>query len=308
MEHLATIKSELAKVNVNEQVIAQVTSDFMPLVISGKTDKVGFERVHKARIQVRDMRLAIEEKRKELKADSLAYGRAVDSEAKRLTDMLAPVEAHLQGEEERIKAEKEAEEKAKQKLIDDMVTRRTQLIVNTGAQFNGVEWKLEELRITNKEILELVEDEFARRLESFTVVGKVIAEKKEKEAAEQARIAEEQRKKQEELEARERAVKEEEARIAREAREKQIKDEAAEAERKRIEAETKRKEEERLAAEAEAKRQRELAPEKQKLLAYIDSIVAIDVPTFKNGTKALQLYEELVNTILDVKARAQKLK
>jgi len=308
MEHLATMSKKGQKVNVNEQVIAQVTSDFMPLVISGKTDKVGFERVHKARIQVRDMRLAIEEKRKELKADSLAYGRAVDSEAKRLTDMLAPVEAHLQGEEERIKAEKEAEEKAKQKLIDDMVTRRTQLIVNTGAQFNGVEWKLEELRITNKEILELVEDEFARRLESFTVVGKMIAEKKEKEAAEQARIAEEQRKKQEELEARERAVKEEEARIAREAREKQIKDEAAEAERKRIEAETKRKEEERLAAEAEAKRQRELAPEKQKLLVYIDSIVAIDVPTFKNGTKALQLYEELVNTILDVKARAQKLK
>ena len=99
--------SELEVFRKQDAAIAKMKAEYMPLKISGLDDKEGFKSVHLARMVVKNWRLRVEEKRKELKADSLAYGRMVDSEAKRVTALLEPIEAHLTNEEEIVVREKE---------------------------------------------------------------------------------------------------------------------------------------------------------------------------------------------------------
>lgn len=64
--------------------------------------------------QVRGLRTAVEKRRKELKADSVAYGKRVDAAAHKLTDLIEAIEAPLlagkkavDDEEARLKLEKE---------------------------------------------------------------------------------------------------------------------------------------------------------------------------------------------------------
>lgn len=314
--HILTIQTELAKVKVSDMVIATLRNDYLPLVIAGKDDKVGLDRVHQARMEVRALRLAVEDKRVELKADSLAYGRAVDAEAKRLTSMLEPIEAHLLGEEERVKAEIEFEKQKKQRIIDEMIKRRTNEIVATGAQFDGYNWKLEQLVLTTDEIALMVEDIYQSNLVKFQKVGELIAEAKKKESEERARVAKEQE------EERQRLAKQKAEQDAKEAELKAAQDKNerdALAEKARLEgieqgkrqaeaAENARKlqkEKERVEAEAEAKRVVELAPEKEKVQNYIDALMNVPQPVVKNKkcSDILKLLSQSLDVACDTSKR-----
>jgi hypothetical protein len=78
-----------------------------------------YEETRVAIGNIRDTRVAIETRRVELKADAIAYGRMVDSEAKRYLALLVEIETPLKAKKdavdeakERAKAEKEAAKKA----------------------------------------------------------------------------------------------------------------------------------------------------------------------------------------------------
>ena len=66
---------------------------------------------------VKNHRVAVEKKRKDLKADALEWGRKVDAEAKRITVLLEPIEVHLQTEEDKVTKEKERIRT--QKILDE---------------------------------------------------------------------------------------------------------------------------------------------------------------------------------------------
>lgn len=104
--NLELIKTELEKYAIADAAIAELHELYMPLKINGIADKKGALVVYKARRDVATKRCDIEAKRKELKADSLAYGKAVDSEAKRLTDNLLVIENHLKQEEQKVEDER----------------------------------------------------------------------------------------------------------------------------------------------------------------------------------------------------------
>lgn len=83
--------------------------------------KEGYEQVRLAIADVRRLRVQVEKRRVELKADALAYGREVDAIAKSLTEQLEAIEqpmrlgvgreflkAGVDEEKQRAKAEKEA--------------------------------------------------------------------------------------------------------------------------------------------------------------------------------------------------------
>lgn len=116
--------------DASDALIAEIAQRCMPLKVAGIADKEGFERVHDARMEVKTTRVGIEKKRKELKADTLEYGRKVDAEAARLTKLLEPIEAHLEREEEavlaeraRLAAERAAAERARiQARLDELAT------------------------------------------------------------------------------------------------------------------------------------------------------------------------------------------
>jgi len=88
-------------------LIEDLGKKYMTLKINGLEDKDGYSVVHQARMTMKDLRVRIEKKRKELKEDSLAYGRAIDGEAKRINSLIEPIENYLTAQEEEIDKTKE---------------------------------------------------------------------------------------------------------------------------------------------------------------------------------------------------------
>lgn len=110
------------------QVVYQITEEDINAKLAKYTGLTadtpqGYELVRLAIGDLRNARVAIEKRRKELKADSLEYGRKVDAVAKHLTEKIEAIEQPLKAakatvddEKARIKAEQEA---AAQRVIEE---------------------------------------------------------------------------------------------------------------------------------------------------------------------------------------------
>lgn len=285
------VAMDLAKrYGVADAKIAELKEKYTVLKIAGVEDKKGYALVHDARMEVRDLRLAVEKKRVTLKADVLEYGRKVDAEATRIKKLLEPIESHLDAEETRIDAEAKALKEAAQREKEAKLQARIDALTKVGAPA-----KINELAQMNDTVFEMVLRTATETWEAAEVVRKqaeaALAEKRAEEerqareaaeakakaeAAERARLAEEGRKQAEEREAlrKEReAFEKQKAEAERAAREEQIRKEAAEkakadAER-RAQEETARKERE--AQIAEEKRQTEEARRKAQEAARPDA-------------------------------------
>ncbi len=118
---------------VSEADVAVLSNKYLSLKIAGAVDKKGYALVHAGRMEVREVRTHIEKTRKRLKEESLEYGRAVDNEAKRITAMIAPVEAYLLAEETRIDNELNAIKAAEQKALNDRNQARMDALSAVGA-------------------------------------------------------------------------------------------------------------------------------------------------------------------------------
>jgi hypothetical protein len=141
------IKTELQKYNMTDAAIAKLNADYMALEVKDANDTPGYEIVKRARIDIKKRRVEVEKTRVTLKAESLEYGRRVDGEAKRITVLLEPIEAHLIGQEKivedgkaRQKAEAEAKEAARiQARIDRLESMGMGLIAGHYKLPGGVE-------------------------------------------------------------------------------------------------------------------------------------------------------------------------
>lgn len=119
-EVAADSTDELAVFRKQDAIVADLREKYMGLTIKGIDDTTGFKAVHDARMIVKAARVDCEKTRVKLKADVLERGRKIDAEAKRVAAMLAPIEEHLEAEEnavvnerERIKAQAEEARRAK---------------------------------------------------------------------------------------------------------------------------------------------------------------------------------------------------
>jgi hypothetical protein len=217
--------------------------------------------VYNARIVVKNARVDIEKERKERKAKVLELGRQIDAEPKRLTALLAPIEAHLQAEEDRIDAERLAiKNAAKIKAEAEAAAKKS----SEEAALRAEQERVAAERVALDAERAAMEAE-KRRVQEEEATRQLAA------AAEQARIdtarrrladAERERQHNEEIlrtrvETAERVKKETEARLKREAIEnaaaEKLRAEVAEA--KRIKAEQLRPDQEKLASVATAVRQ-----------------------------------------------------
>jgi hypothetical protein len=202
------IKRELTKFDVVVPAVAELSKEFLPLKIISIDDTEGYTEVSKALRFVVSRRTAVEDKRKELKADSLAYGRAVDARAKEITEMLSPIELHLKSEKDRIDEEKEQikkrEEEAKLAVIND----RSNKLIRLGGVLLMTEYiwksKIDNTEISTPRInLELFSDEefdeFVSEIEKKKESDDAqLKAEEEKKKAEQAQFAEAQKQLQEE--------------------------------------------------------------------------------------------------------------
>lgn len=136
-------RQDLTRYAISDSAIQKMGAQYMSLTVNGVEDKEGLATVHAARMDMRSHRVQVEKTRKALNEEALARTRAVNGEAKRITELMAPIEAHLTVEEARvttaIKAEKE------RKAAELLATRMEQLkSVESPRHFRDVELMTDE--------------------------------------------------------------------------------------------------------------------------------------------------------------------
>ena len=245
-----------------ESLVAQSAG----IVVSDATQVSEMKRARAARLQLKDIRVGCEKVRKELKADSLNYGRAIDAVAKVIAGIIEPEESRLEEAEkfaERAEAARqESLRKARAEALSPFCADVTiyPLGTMTEAAF--------------AELLGGLQAAHEKRLADARKAEEDRKAREEAERAEQARIRAENERLRLENEAKDRAIREEREKAHRESEAlkaaaiaQQAQREAdARAERERVEAERRAAEEkarkEREAIEAKARAEREAAERK----------------------------------------------
>jgi hypothetical protein len=120
--------SEIAK---TDAAIEQIREEYLQLVVAGPQDQAGFKSAETALKKVVRIRTSVEKTRKELKADSVRYGKAVDSEAKRVREAIEPIEEHLKTQCDVVRLEearqKVAAENARRDEVNGWVAELSEL-------------------------------------------------------------------------------------------------------------------------------------------------------------------------------------
>lgn len=305
-------RSALSSITAIETSIAEMRQKYMPLKITDVDDKKQFDAVHEARMEVRTLRIDVEKKRKELKADALEFGKLVDSSAKKITGMIEPIEEHLQQQEDIVTAEKERRKReAEEKRQAVLQSRVDQLTAVGGACSIVLLGGMTDSEFS--EVLSKATAEHAAKVEADRIAAearaaeekrlaeeraKLEAERKEQEriAAEQRAAAEAERKK---IDEERRAVEAEKLRLEQEERRRKEVAEAAEKARIETEQRLKREAEEKAKAEADRiaaeKRSEELKPVKLRLQNWCEQIVDLSASVPKGAPEAA---EKRIKTLL----------
>lgn len=312
-------RQELIEFRRQDAAIAKLADEYMPLTIKSLDDKEGFKAVHAARMTVKNTRVGLEKTRVALKADALAYGRAVDAEAKRLFELIEPIESHLDKEEAKITEEKKRIEReaAEKKRLALQIRLDTLLGFGVVATVSVVEsmpdaefaaW-VADAKAEHEARLEADRVAAAKRKAEEEALAKERAEldrvRKEQEA-EAARIAAEQKKLDDERRAKEQAeaIEKAKAEAAEKAKRETEERLAIEAERKRVAEEARVAREKALAESEEAARIKAEAerPHREKLVALSESIRMTPVPS---GPGHNEIVRVLVVAAREIRAIAE---
>lgn len=265
------------------------------------------EKAREVRLHLKRLRCDAEKKRKEMKAESLRKGKAIDGMANIIKYLIVPLEEHLKEQEDfaKIKREKERQERLNQRLeklsdyetdpgmynLGDMSDENFQSLIDT------LEKQKEEARQAElREEQERIEKEKKQAEERERIRKENERLKKEKEEREKrSRLEEKKRKKEEEK----RRKKEEAERKKQEQKLRKEREERAKIERelrKKAERERKQKEE-----EAKRQKEKELAPDKKKLELLSVDISKIELPKMKSQ-EGKAVIKEVVGKINDLSA------
>ncbi len=279
--------------------------------IAGIEDRAGLRAVHEARMELKAARVNIEKDRKGLKEVAIKFGNAVDTEAKRLTAIVVPLEDDYERQESAIGLEKDriklAEEKARRERVQVRINAFVLLGVAMPADLDTMtdedfqaSYAQAKLIVAQREAAaaaeakRLADEAEARRLERVELDrqrAEQDAIRKEQEEKARALKEHEDRIKAQELEQRraaeldeakkaaaERARIETEERIAREQEARRLKDIADAKHEAEMNAEAARIETERVARdEAAKKKAEEEKPLRDKLMAVVTKVDGLRV-------------------------------
>lgn len=255
---------ELIVYDVNMAAIAELKQKYLALTVKGLDDKEGYLECKEARLEVKNVRVAIEKKRKELKEDSLTFGKKVDTRAKELSKPLEEIEAHLQAQQDvidkEVQRQKEiAEQSRRDRLksrVDKLFVVRAYVDLTLLNDMSDEEFDVR-LKTATDEYTRKVEEEEKARARQLEVdaENKRLAEEKAKQDAEIKRLNDEAlARERAEVERLRKEAADKEAKIQEENRLKSLKESAELVEKQRIDKQKKEAEEaemRRAAAEKE---------------------------------------------------------
>lgn len=307
------IEKELKKFNLNDKNIEALGKKYFPLKINGQEDKAGYQAVVTARKDVKNIRVGITKKSTELKEDAFKMQRAVNAEAKRLIDLLDPIEDYLSKLETGYEAEKERIKQEKEKAEQLRLQTRINELAAAGMVFDGAIYTL--VSLTDPDLQPYKIDPFSVKTMTDPQFNDYLERTKARYVTNEAYREEEKRRQKEEADRIEQerlaeAAKAEELRKQEhEALEKARQEQAAE--RARLDAIAKEQAEKEAALIAAQKKldDEKMAIEEQKRLAETvpaEAVVAPDKPeesrrevekgVFKTNIK-LNGFDDLVNII-----------
>lgn len=283
---------------IEEKTAIELRNTFMPFfeqadewakkakaIIVTSADQVKeMELARQARLNLKNIRVEVEKKRKQLKEESLRTGKAVDGMANIIKFLIVPVEEYLQQQEDFVKQQ---EEKRKAELAEKRVSELLKYEVET-EYYNLTEMSengYEQLLQTSKIIYEQRKEAERKAEEERITKEKAEAEERKWMQEENKRLKIEaekhehqmkiERKKQAKLDM-ERKIKEEKEHKAHEL---QLKKEREEKENIEAELKAKKEAEEKAKQETMAKEhEAKLAPDKKKLQVLAMAIAGIEVP------------------------------
>lgn len=206
-------RQEIARFDLARNWIAARKKEYKGLKISSLDDKAGQTAVHKAWQEIRNKRLAVEKKHKEIKGDYLVITRAIDGEKNELVKLLEEIEDPLKAELDRVEAEKEAIKQEAERKAQEKLQGRVAELLENGMAFNGSYYAIGDTISMDVVTLKGLNDEdYTRLLDRVKAENQKIlddkAEAARKEQEERDRLAkqkEENEKAQRELEEQKRA-------------------------------------------------------------------------------------------------------
>ncbi len=284
------------------------------LVVTDRLQTKEMKEAREARLVLKKLRVSADDKRKELKAESIKYNKAVQSVYSEIEAIIKPIESHLLKQEKfaeredakRLKELSEARE-MEVSLYADVIPLGinygamseadfNKLIDGAKAQIEAERQRIEKERIEREEIEKAIkksEEEQAKK----DAKQKEEAEKLKQENArlkkEAERVEAKAKAKAEKLEkARLEKAKEVQAEVNKKIEEERQKRAEAEAkfeeEKKRRETEVQKREEQ-AKNEAEAERKRNAAPDKDKLKMFAQQLKNIKYPELQDRKAAFIL-------------------
>jgi len=333
-------ENEIARrLEFEESMIAELSKNYMAIVVKDINDKAGFDEAHAARMKVKEFRVKLTKSAKAFRDKANKFSKLVIKVENHIVDMLSPIEDHLQAQEDiinnekaRIKDEEDAKEAAR-------IQARIDKLFAFGCSFNGMNYVLpfapsgysvpsaivktctdgqyeticaEFKKLTDTENARIEKETDDKRIEEERL-AKVKAGQ-EAEAARLNAIAEEQRQKEAKLKEEQDKIDKEKLKIEHEKEIEKAKKEAAEkalkeAEEKRIKEEkekSEKAEQERIAAEKKAA----LAPDKVKILLIadtLDKIMTPDVQTVEGKALALAIMMSIQKLMKEIRDKAENL-
>lgn len=284
------------------------------LVVTDASQVREMNMAREARLALKAIRVNADKTRKELKEDSLRYGRAVQGVYNVIEFLIVPIEQHLEKQEKFVEIQEAARKDALRSLREEELAPYSEFVVanidlgslsddDYAKMLNGAKLQLQAQKEAAKKAeeeriaREKAEAEERERIRKENEALKLAAEKREKELAEERAKAE-----------KERAIAEEKARKEREAAQKALEKERAEKAKLEAEVKAKADAEEKAKREAQAKAEAEEkarllaeknaknAPDKAKLEALAKLIDEISMPEVK-GAEAQKIVTD-VSTLL----------
>lgn len=256
------IASEVAKFSFRDAKIQELKEQYGALAIKGVEDKEGYEAVRVALGIVKGARTGFENKRKDLKADYLKIGAAIDAEAKRLTLLIKPLEDKLQSEKDRIDEEKERAKKQKELEEQQKLNTRINELIASGMKFDGSMYAIgDDISIDVVTVKNMPDDKYDNLKQRVEAAKRRLDEEEEQRQAEA-------RRKQEEFEKQQEQLKEQQAEQQRKQQELEDKERQLKQQQKDLEDQQNKLRQQQEEAEKEKERQRQ-----KEHLASIDTLL-----------------------------------
>jgi len=127
----AAINYAVEKLSESDAVIAQIKAEYMQITVESPQDQAGFETASTALKRMSRLRIDVEKTRKELKKDSVRYGKTVDGEAKRIQSEIEPIETHLKTQADVVRLEQKrleiVEENRRREEIREWISRLNEI-------------------------------------------------------------------------------------------------------------------------------------------------------------------------------------